>query len=172
MPKRNWKKDPKLTERTRRLAREKELLSKKQRNALDTYVSARFKGTYGVAYDDHENDRTEICLSFNYLKANKVELIDKLILHELVHWEVGIDRGHDWVFKRKAREVGTCPTHKMLEPDSGTDYKWEVRCENCGAKSGFYRRPKWMSTKGAIDSDRYCAKCNSHNIKVIRTPFD
>lgn len=171
MPKRNWKKDSKLTDRAVRLAQENNLLTEEQRNKLDVYVSGSFKNTYGLAYNDIDNDRVEIALSFNYLKANEVEWIDKLIKHELVHWDVGIEQGHNLTFKHRAREVGTVPKHCMLEPDSGAEYEWKVRCNNCHEETGYYRRPKWISSSGTIKSRRICNVCDSTDLEVIETPF-
>jgi predicted SprT family Zn-dependent metalloprotease len=71
------------------------------------------------------------------------------ILHEIAHALVGSGHNHDYVWQRKAIEIGCsgerCSNHKVE-----IEAKYEATCD-CGSIHKAHRRPKrthWCSCKG------------------------
>jgi len=108
---------------------------------------------------DNAKSRMGICrhrmktigLSKPVVELNKEETILDTILHEIAHAIVGARHGHNSIWKRKAREIGSSgercvDAHSIVVPKG----KYVGVCKNCGSKS--YRQRK---ATGRMS----CSKC-------------
>lgn len=172
MPKQGWIKTKELTERAKELIdkknmdlEEKKVLQKGKRVLVDVYFSKRMKRTWGRAYCS----KREIVVSKEFYKKNDSETVDDLLLHELVHIEVGCSHGHDYTFRSRCLEVGI-PAH--TEGVEKPEPEYEIQCVDCENKFGRYKRPSWVPEdveEGYVTSNRICANCRG-DLKVVKTP--
>ena len=72
-----------------------------------------------------------ISLSNGYVRLNDVSVIRNTILHEIAHALVGAGHGHDYVWRRKALEIG-CNGHRTAKDVSAPESKYEATCPACG----------------------------------------
>jgi predicted SprT family Zn-dependent metalloprotease len=98
------------------------------------------KGAYGVC---NFSSKT-IFLSLPLTQAVPKDAVQNTILHEIAHALVGIEHGHDYVWQRKALEIGCdgqrCNTHEKDETQ--IRYKYLATCPCCDEKIGASRLPK------------------------------
>ena len=95
-----------------------------------------------------------IGLSQNYISLRPIEETKNTILHEIAHALVGAGHGHDWRWKRKAREIG-CNAERCYKGEAKVEGKYKLTCPNCG---GFHYRHKKTNKQTA------CGKCcNAYN---------
>lgn len=95
------------------------------------------------------------CRQMRYVNAGWIRLsrvlvpvlseaeVKDTILHEIAHALVGAHHGHDWVWQRKALEIG-CNGQRTAKIDvvNQVNYKYKATCPCCGNISGISRKPK------------------------------
>jgi len=79
-------------------------------------------------------------LSIYFVDQNPIEEIRDTILHEIAHALVGINHGHDAVWRAKAVEIGAKPQRcgQAAMPEG----RWRASCGGCGQVFSRHRRPK------------------------------
>ena len=92
-----------------------------------------------------------IGLSKYLLPHMKEDKVKDTLLHEIAHALVGPKHGHDWVWQRKAIEIG-CNGARCYNPKEefhagaidalAEQSKWVLTCPNCGNKNPIHRKPK------------------------------
>lgn len=97
-----------------------------------------------------------IGLSKNLVNLNDEAKVKDTILHEIAHALVGSKHGHDWVWRRKAIEIGCngerCYNSKEVNmPQS----KYIAECNGCGYTHKKHRTPKKSSSCGKCSGGRY-----------------
>lgn len=97
-----------------------------------------------------EPRRIDLSVSF-CLRATRAEVRDCL-LHEIAHAIVGLEHGHDAVWRAKAREIGG--TANRCHAVSHTEARWIGECA-CGAKHQRHRLRQRVMT-GTV-----CRSCGS-----------
>ena len=123
------------------------------------------------------NARTQagICAEYRYKDAGYIglsrylmphfseEKIKDTILHEIAHALVGNKHGHDYVWQRKAIEIGCdgerCYTTEAFKQESKDvlikQSKYVLTCPSCGTQTPKHRK---------ITRDKACGKCcREHN---------
>ncbi len=88
-----------------------------------------------------------------YLSAQTTPYMDELavkntILHEIAHAIVGVEHGHDWVWRKKAIEIG-CDgktAHNYESVIQNMRYKYIAHCPKCNKEYGINRRKKRRSS--------------------------
>ena len=97
-----------------------------------------------------EGKRT-IELSSAYVRENSVEHVQDTILHEIAHALVGVQNGHNDVWKSMCRRIGASPKacdSTALLPKG----PWQARCPGCFILFHRHRRPAKLN-------GLYCKKC-------------
>lgn len=93
----------------------------------------------------------QIELSEVYIERNEIEHVRDTILHEIAHALVGVDHGHDAVWKDMCVRLGCKP--KACENDVDMPVgDWQARCPSCRQTFTRHRKPK--SIRGM-----YCIAC-------------
>lgn len=92
-----------------------------------------------------------ITLSAPLVLLNDESHIRNTILHEISHGLVGQGHGHNYVWKRKAIEVGAKPERCFSEEVIKPQFLWVGYCPGCNKEYGFHRRPKKVKS---------CGRCN------------
>ena len=111
-----------------------------------------------------KHGRKVIGLSKYLLPYMKEEKVKDTILHEIAHALVGPRHGHDWVWQRKAIEIG-CNGARCYNPhedfhagavdELASQSKYTLSCPNCGKVHPAHRRPK---------REKACGQCcNKYN---------
>src|SRR5262249_25115524 len=79
-------------------------------------------------------------LSIYFVDQNPIEEIRDTILHEIAHALVGINHGHDAVWRAKAVEIGAKPQRcgRAAMPEG----RWRASCGGCGQGFSRHRRPE------------------------------
>lgn len=94
-----------------------------------------------------------ISLSKYLVDLNSETRVQNTILHEIAHALVGVEHGHDSVWKRKALEIGCdgnrCYTEKNTVVVKGT---LEAVCPKCEHVYRKFKQPKRQSS---------CGKCSN-----------
>jgi predicted SprT family Zn-dependent metalloprotease len=107
------------------------------------------KRIFGTCY----HTRKVIALSKELVQINDVERVTNTVLHEIAHALVGRGHGHDYVWKRKALEIGCNGQRCFTENDTVTvKYAVEAECKTCGKIFGFHRMPKVRRCCGICSS--------------------
>jgi predicted SprT family Zn-dependent metalloprotease len=98
------------------------------------------KGSYGMCYFTKKT----IYLSSPLTAAMQEKDVKNTVLHEIAHALVGQGHGHDYVWLRKAREIGcdgeSCNNHNIIVEN--VRFKYVATCPRCGEKIGVSRAPK------------------------------
>lgn len=123
---------------------------------------------------DNAKRRAGLCreskLKGNYISLSKVVLplqtddaVKDTILHEIAHALVGNKHGHNWVWQRKAKEIG-CDGQRCYNSSAFVEggkealiaqAKYTMTCPECGYIIAAHRKPK---------INKACGKCcNAHN---------
>lgn len=102
------------------------------------------------------------------------DLIEDTLRHEIAHALDFIDRGksdHGYQWKKKCREAGADPKRTCEIPTELTEIasKWMRKCEGCGKKIFYYRKPKSRSKHGGRYIHTGC-KHENNFFKVERNP--
>ncbi|HEY9676922.1 MAG TPA: SprT-like domain-containing protein [Drouetiella sp.] len=90
-------------------------------------------------------------LSEHYVTMNTREMVIDTILHEIAHAIVGVQHGHDEVWKEMCRRIGCTPKscEKQAEMPEGD---WRAECPTCHKAFNRFRKPK--AVRGF-----YCTEC-------------
>ncbi len=93
-----------------------------------------------------------ITLSKHLVLLNDYETVKNVILHEIAHALVGPGKGHNWVWKKKALEIG-CDGERCYSRENTNIVKGKIEaiCQKCGY---VYTRHRMPSRK------RSCGKCD------------
>lgn len=100
-------------------------------------------------------------LSEHYVTRNSREMVIDTILHEIAHALVGVQHGHDAVWKSMCVRLGCTP----LSCDKNVDMPegdWRAECPTC--RKVFTRHKKPKSLRGF-----YCTKCGPVNGALLYT---
>ena len=91
----------------------------------------------------HYSER-RISLSQFFVPHLDVDEVKDTILHEIAHAIVGGKHGHDYVWKRKASELGCNPdrTADVKIPVNKMGYKYIAECPVCHKKHGHARKSR------------------------------
>ena len=89
--------------------------------------------------------RKRIELSRHYVEHSAEEHILDTILHEIAHALVGVEHGHDAIWRAKARQIGATPLAKCSAEGIDIPGLYEAECR-CGQKHRLYRKPKACCT--------------------------
>ena len=95
------------------------------------------KTTFGICYYTRET----IGLSQILIPKMSVEEVTNTILHEIAHALVGVGYGHNYVWQRKAIEIG-CDGNRTADYGIVVESKYVATCKGCGKKIGAHRKPK------------------------------
>lgn len=84
-----------------------------------------------------------ITLSTRWVEVLGEDEVRDTILHEIAHALVGAGHGHDWVWRKKALEIGCNGnrTHQCAD-DKTPEAKYIAVCHGCGKKHQRNRMPK------------------------------
>ncbi|HIJ11250.1 TPA: sprT domain-containing protein [Candidatus Woesearchaeota archaeon] len=93
-----------------------------------------------------------ISLSKEITLLNSEEVVRNTLLHEIAHALTGHGNGHNWLWRRKAREIG-CNAKRCSSTHVRTEGRWRGVCPKC--KTIFQRH---RGGKG-VNSIRICGKC-------------
>lgn len=99
-------------------------------------ISKRAKKVGGVC--GRKGVRKYIRLSWGYMQAIDDLEFEDTVLHEIAHALVGIKEGHNYVWYRKAKEIGC--SGKIYHNVVYTEPKWKYTCENGCWEVGRHRR--------------------------------
>jgi predicted SprT family Zn-dependent metalloprotease len=90
-----------------------------------------------------------ISLSRELVKLNDEPRVQNTILHEIAHALVGINHGHDNVWKQKAIEIG-CNGNRCYSIDDTNIVlgKYKAICPKCNHVRHKHRKPKTQSSCG------------------------
>ena len=146
----------------------------KIRALIDAHMpGCKFVWTRAVKQFGHcryRNGRVEhIAVSRPLTLANDWTVVRNTVLHELAHALVGPGHHHDYVWKRKARELG-CSDERCY--NNGRDglvvntvaLRYTMYCEKCGDKLGYRAR----RSAGASYTHRGCGG----KVKFVLTEQD
>lgn len=91
-------------------------------------------------------------LSEHYVLNNDQAMIVDTILHEIAHALVGVNHGHDQIWKDMCLRIGCNPkscdkTVQMPEGD------WRAQCGSCRRVFTRHRRPKSLRGFSALNAD-------------------
>ena len=94
-----------------------------------------------------------ISLSKQLVLLNTKEKVKDVILHEIAHALVGRGKGHNWVWREMALEIG-CDGKRCYSSEDTVIVKGKVEatCPKCGYTYRRHRMPK---------TQRSCGKCSS-----------
>lgn len=127
-------------------------------NYADRYINTHLPSGWWWKFDDCKRrlgacyvGRKLITFSRHLPELNTLEVCKDTILHEIAHGLVPIGSGHNWVWKRKARELGAKPRSCSNGATIPTG-RYLYTCEN-GHTSQGYRKPKYIVYR--------CNRCNS-----------
>lgn len=95
--------------------------------------------------------RREIGLSRVLTALHTPEQVRDTVLHEIAHALVGVDHGHDAVWRAKAVEIGGTGTRCVPETAARADTPWKGTCP-AGHVVGRHRRPT------RVQSCRRCSR--------------
>jgi predicted SprT family Zn-dependent metalloprotease len=100
-------------------------------------------------------------LSEHYVTRNPREMVVDTILHEIAHALVGVEHGHDAVWKEMCKRLGCTPKScdKKVEMPEGD---WRAECPTCHKLFTRHRKPK--SLRGF-----YCTKCGAVDGALLYT---
>ena len=94
-----------------------------------------------------------ITLSKHLVLLNDYETVKNVILHEIAHALVDSGKGHNWVWREKASEIGCKFIGRFCDNDVITVPKNVVaKCAQCGNEVRKYRMPSRRKS---------CAKCDN-----------
>ena len=94
-----------------------------------------------------------ITLSASLTKLNSEDKVKNTILHEIAHALVGYSHGHDWVWQRKAIEIG-CDGQRCYSDDTETPpSKYHAICVGCGKEHKRHKAPN-------IRKSASCGNCS------------
>ena len=84
-----------------------------------------------------------IRLSKHMIPALTEKQVKNTILHEIAHALVGVHHGHNYVWQRKAMEIG-CDGNRVASYDVANQvrYKYLAKCPCCHKTHGASRKPK------------------------------
>lgn len=98
----------------------------------------------------------KITLSMYMTELNSEEQVKNTILHEIAHALVGFKNGHNFVWQRKAIEIGCdgnrCYNSLEVEKPKGN---YSAQCNNCNTNFVRYRKPKKSQSCGRCSGGRY-----------------
>lgn len=100
------------------------------------FGGCHFKVVDGSVVPDH------ISLSEPLVRLNSEAEVRNTILHEIAHALVGAAHHHDWIWKAKARAIGSdgipcASSDSVVVPHA----LWEATCARCNKTYGFNRKP-------------------------------
>jgi predicted SprT family Zn-dependent metalloprotease len=94
-----------------------------------------------------------------YMLSQGEKDIKSLIAHEVAHAVVGVQHGHNNVWRSKAIELGS-DGQRLAEPMKGVQFKWKATCSSCGHvayKNRVSRRTRPSS----------CGKCSGGRFNLL-----
>lgn len=98
-------------------------------------------------------------LSYAYVFKNDESHVRDTILHEIAHAIVGVEHGHDDVWKEMCIRLGcnpkACDSTAVLPQGA-----WQARCANCMTLFSRHRKPEMLS-------GMYCKKCGPSKGKLL-----
>lgn len=100
-------------------------------------------------------------LSVDVIEVNTWEDITDTILHEIAHALVGVDHGHDSVWRQMAIRIGAKPIRCSTSKTAPTG-RWQANCPNCRKPYHRYRRPK-------NPSGWFCPPCGQDKGSLVYT---
>lgn len=109
-----------------------------------TFSFDRSKSRFGYCREEmrYGVKSIHISLSEHLVRLNSEDEVRNTILHEIAHALVGNCHGHDWVWKTKAREIGSDGIRCYSRDDVVTPrFLWEATCAHCNKTYGFNRKP-------------------------------
>lgn len=129
-------------------------------------VNGRLTRTLGrVLSDSADGGKTwnpaKIEFSKQLLETASEESIKQIILHETAHYIVEMrtheDHGHDEYFKAVCAEIGCTADKTKAKVDrvKAIQYKYDVRCKNCGGVWHYNRAGKVIQNIGYYS----CGEC-------------
>ena len=96
----------------------------------------------------------QIEVSSHYVYQNTEAHVKDTILHEIAHALVGVEHGHDDVWKKMCVRVGCLPKacdETAILPKGA----WQARCPGCMTLFNRHRKPARLT-------GLYCKKCGPH----------
>lgn len=100
----------------------------------------------------HQREK-KITMSSTLVSINEWSTVKNIVLHEIAHALVGVDHGHDKVWKAKAIEIGcTGETYYSTSVVKTPVGKYTATCLSCGHVANRQRKPK---------RDYSCGKCSN-----------
>ena len=94
-----------------------------------------------VAFGTCNHTKQIIYLSKALVLHMEVKAVKNTILHEIAHALVGVGYGHNYVWQRKAIEIG-CDGNRTADYGIVVESKYVATCKGCGKKIGAHRKPK------------------------------
>ncbi len=98
-------------------------------------------------------------LSYAYVFKNDESHVRDTILHEIAHALVGVEHGHDEVWKEMCIQIGCNPKacdNTALLPQGA----WQARCACCFTLFSRHRKPEMLS-------GMYCKRCGPAKGKLL-----
>jgi len=97
-----------------------------------------------------------IGLSQHLVALNYEAKVKDTILHEIAHALVGAKHGHDWVWKRKAIEIGCNGERCYSSAEVNTPQsRYIALCVGCNTTHKKHRAPKTSASCGKCSGGRY-----------------
>lgn len=97
-----------------------------------------------------------ITLSVYLTELNDEQRVKNTILHEIAHALVGSDNGHNYIWQRKAIEIGCdgnrCYNSLEVEKPKGN---YSASCPNCKTSFVRFRKPKYNQSCGKCSGGIY-----------------
>lgn len=105
-----------------------------------TFALNTRKRTLGICYETSRR----IELSIRFVEHNDIDQVRDTILHEIAHALVGVDHGHDEVWRDMAFTIGANPrrTSRLGTMPPG---EWQALCGGCGTLFSKHRKPKRLT---------------------------
>lgn len=103
--------------------------------------------------------KRSIELSTTYAAQNSEEHVTDTVLHEIAHALVGIEHGHDNIWKEMCITLGCSPKacdSTAILPEGA----WQARCPGCLQSFHRHRRPEYPTRM-------YCRKCGPEKGRLL-----
>ena len=125
---------------------QKEIDKLKEVRQLAEELIARYCPTFKFDFDNSKRRlglcsfrKQKITVSTFYSLNLEEKFIKDVILHEIAHAMLPSYIGHDWRWKKQAREIG-CTATRTFAPSIRPPSKYKTTCPNCGKEGFSYRK--------------------------------
>lgn len=120
---------------------------------------------------DCNHMKKTIRYSLHFITIATKEQLEGVTLHEIAHALVGVQHGHDNVFRRKVLELGGDPDYASASVKNPVfTHKYNLTCPECGWESHCNRNKSYRCTPCARKGIRTPMNISENQLKVVLWP--